>query len=183
MMGAGNQQERPIGESSNRIPDSIGYYLAGFADGEGSFNVSFRKRKDYKAKWKISMSFNVSQRDETVLRMFQDVLGCGTLRWRKDGVCYFETTSLTAIREKVIPFFQRYKLVSKKQQDFESWCRIALLMESEKHLTREGLEEILIIRGPMNNGGKRKYKDDEILKGFDPIGILRDHTPDIPDMG
>ncbi len=34
-----------------------GYYLAGFADGEGSFNVSFRHRQDYKSPWKISLCF------------------------------------------------------------------------------------------------------------------------------
>ena len=28
------------------IPPNIGYYLAGFTDGEGSFNVSFRPRDD-----------------------------------------------------------------------------------------------------------------------------------------
>ncbi len=45
------------------IPERIGHYLAGFADGEGSFNLSFRKRKDYSMPWKVSLCFNVSQRD------------------------------------------------------------------------------------------------------------------------
>jgi hypothetical protein len=31
----------------SRIPLQIGYYLAGFVDGEGSFHVSFRPRDDY----------------------------------------------------------------------------------------------------------------------------------------
>ena len=28
-----------------QIPEKIGWYLAGFSDGEGSFNVSLRKNK------------------------------------------------------------------------------------------------------------------------------------------
>jgi hypothetical protein len=32
----------------SKIPPHIGYYLAGFVDGEGSFHVSFRPRDDYK---------------------------------------------------------------------------------------------------------------------------------------
>ena len=41
------------------IPVNIGHYLAGFADGEGSFNISFRPRNDYKMPWKISPCFNI----------------------------------------------------------------------------------------------------------------------------
>ena len=35
-----------------------GYYIAGFTDGEGSFNASLIKRKDYAEKWKIVASMN-----------------------------------------------------------------------------------------------------------------------------
>ena len=31
----------------NKIPLKAAYYIVGFADGEGSFNISFRKRDDY----------------------------------------------------------------------------------------------------------------------------------------
>ena len=55
---------------------NIGYYLAGFADGEGSFNVSFRKRKDYAMPWKISLCFNVSQKDKVILAMYKKHLQC-----------------------------------------------------------------------------------------------------------
>lgn len=76
-MGADDQQERPSararreGEAldANAIPVETGWYLTGFADGEGSFNVSFRPRTDYSFPWKISLCFNISQRDPTVLRL------------------------------------------------------------------------------------------------------------------
>ena len=51
----------------HEIPSEVGHYLAGFTDGEGSFNVSFRPRDDYKAPWKISLCFNISQRDPVIL--------------------------------------------------------------------------------------------------------------------
>jgi len=31
-----------------KVPQEKGWYLAGFVDGEGSFNVSLRKRNDYR---------------------------------------------------------------------------------------------------------------------------------------
>ena len=69
-----------------QIPSDLGNYLAGFTDGEGSFNVSFRKRKDYKIPWKISLSFSISQKDPVILSQFKKHLKCGRIRERKhDG--------------------------------------------------------------------------------------------------
>ena len=34
------------------ITDAVGHYLAGFANGEGSFNLSFRPRGDYRQPWR-----------------------------------------------------------------------------------------------------------------------------------
>ena len=55
----------------HEISDSIGYYFAGFVDGEGSFNVSFRRRPDYKLPWKVSLCLNVSQKDRSVLALLK----------------------------------------------------------------------------------------------------------------
>ena len=46
-------------------------YITGFCDGDGSFNVSFVKRNDYRLGWKINPSFSVSQRDEKLMNLFQ----------------------------------------------------------------------------------------------------------------
>ena len=54
--GADNQQER-----LQHISDDLGHYLSGFADGEGSFNISVvRRNSDYQTGWKLVASFNIS---------------------------------------------------------------------------------------------------------------------------
>ena len=151
------------------IPDHIGYYLAGFTDGEGSFNLSFRKRKDYSQPWKVSLCFNVSQKDKVILALFKQHLKCGTLRDRKDGVWYFEVNNFNAITENVIPFFNRFGFLSaKKKRDYLKFKEIAVLIGDGKHLTKSGIEEILKIRSSMNDGGvgKRRYSDEDILHLF-----------------
>ena len=151
-----------------KIPVEIGYYLAGFTDGEGSFNVSFRKRKDYAMPWKISLCFNVSQRDKVILTQFKRHLKCGTLRSRKDGVWYYEVNNFTAITENVIPFFRRFGFLSaKKKRDFSKFRELAELIRQGDHLTEEGIRAILRIRDSMNDGGKRKYSDADILSCFE----------------
>ncbi len=149
------------------IPDKIGYYLAGFTDGEGSFNLSFRKRKDYSMPWKISLCFNVSQKDKVILALFKRHLKCGTLRSRNDGVWYYEVNNFTAIQGNVIPFFDRFGFLSaKKKRDYAKFKQIAKLIADGEHLKKSGIRRILEIRKLMNDGGagRRKYGDAEILK-------------------
>lgn len=150
------------------IPPHIGYYLAGFADGEGSFNVSFRPRNDDRCPWTVSLCFNILQRDPVILALFKRHLRCGTMRQRRDGVWYYEVNNLTPIVENVIPFFERFGFLSaKKKRDFAKFKRLAELIRAGRHHHREGVEEILRIRREMNDGGKRRYSDDEILERFE----------------
>ena len=156
-----------------KIPSDLGNYLAGFTDGEGSFNVSFRKREDYKIPWKISLCFNISQKDQVILSIFKKHLKCGIIRERKnDGIWYYEVNNFNAIQTNIIPFFNRFGFLSaKKKRDFSKFKQIAKLIENEDHLKIEGIEKILEIRNEMNDGGKRNYSDEEILR------ILRDYMP------
>jgi len=150
-----------------KIPSRIGYYLAGFADGEGSFNISFRPRSDYKLSWKVSACFNISQKDKVILALCKKHFQCGTLRSRPDGVWYFEVNNLHALRENIVPFFKRFQFLSaKKKRDFAKFQIILELLHRNEHLSEEGMRKILAIRKEMNDGGKRKYSDEEILRAF-----------------
>ena len=159
-----SRKDREKEVSMENVPVNVGYYLAGFADGEGSFNVSFRPRKDYKAPWKISLCFNISQKDEVILALFKRHIGCGTMRQRRDGVWYYEVNNLNAIRSNVIPFFKKFNFLSaKKKRDFSKFCQLAELLRNNAQFTQGGIARILEIRKDMNDGGKRKYGDKDIL--------------------
>ena len=164
--------------SAQKVPERIGYYLAGFADGEGSFNLSFRKRDDYQSPWKISLCFNISQKDPVILSLFKKHLQCGTLRQRSDGCWYYEVNNLKAIEENVIPFFRRFQFLSaKKKRGFSKFRQLLKVIKMGNHLTEEGVREILQIRREMNDGGKRKFTEEEILSRFkNPQRLNAKHT-------
>ena len=152
----------------NEVPDSIGYYFAGFVDGEGSFHLTFRHRKDYKQPWKVSLCLNVSQKDKVILALFKRHLKCGTIRSKSGDVWMYEVNNLTAICENVIPFFDRYGFLSaKKKRDFAIFCKMAELMQEGEHLRKSGIVKLLDLRREMNDGGKRKYSESEILLVFE----------------
>ena len=169
MSSAGNQQERRSQVDEREFSsDEIGHYLAGFVDGEGSFNVSIKKVNDRKLDWRVGACFNVSQKERHVLELLQRTLGCGTIRRRWDGVHYFEVNSFRDLSEKVIPFFRRFPLRSpNKNETIQVFVRICEMMCAGQHLTSEGVREIVRLRNQMNNEvSKRHREDDEILDSF-----------------
>lgn len=142
------------------IKPQHGYYIAGFADGEGSFNVSVKKRTDYQNGWKFSASFNISQKDRVILALIKKILGCGTLRERKDGVIYYEVTNINSLHDKIIPFFSKFNFLSqRKKKNFSIFKQIVELMSEKAHLEEGGFKKVLKLRSKLNEdaGRKRKY--------------------------
>lgn len=149
-----------------KIPENIGWYLAGFSDGEGSFSVSLRKRQEYKIEWQVVMIFNVSQRDITNLFLLKRYLGCGRLQKRKDGVNYFVVANYRMIIDRIVPFFERFNFLSSyKKRNFSLFKRIARLIAENAHLTKEGFGKIVSLREELNKGrGRtRKYNQNDVI--------------------
>src|SRR5437763_6972149 len=123
--GADNEQERP--DSSvwlNRIPADVGHYVAGFVDGEGSFNVPIRRERDRGLPWRVSLSFNVSQLGPEAPTLLRTVFEVGTVRGRGEGVFYFEVTQPNSLEARVFPFFERFRLRGPKAEDLQIFKQI-----------------------------------------------------------
>ncbi len=143
----------------SHIPSSIGYYLSGFADGEGSFNVSLRRRDDHQMGWQVVLTFNVSQKERRILTYYKRYLGCGRLQSRIDGINYYVVSNPRSIIERVIPFFERYRFLSeRKQYNFAIFKQIAELVAANQHLNNDGLKKIIALREQLNKGRGRKRK-------------------------
>lgn len=152
------------------IRPQIGYYLAGFTDGEGSFNVSLKKRDDHTLGWQVTLCFNVSQKESFILSQLKKHLGCGQIRQRKsDGLYMYEVNNPLAIKEKVIPFFERFNFLSQtKKRNFSIFCQISELVFAKEHLTQDGLKKVIELREKLNEGKgrKRKYEKSEVFESL-----------------
>ena len=158
LLNRDNQQETKYMLNVKQIERRIGYYLAGFADGEGSLMIVIRRRIDYQNNWKISLCFNVSQKESYILSQYKKHLKCGTLRTRPDDISYYEVNNFNSIWENVIPFFNEFNFLSQnKKYQFSLFKKAARIIKDKNHLTEGGFKEMLIIRSKMNNGGKRKH--------------------------
>ena len=154
------------------VPDKVGYYLAGFVDGEGSFNVSLRKKSDYKVGWQPVLSFNVSQKERTILVLMKRYFKCGIIKRRKDGLYSYDVTNPRAIQEIIIPFFEKYSFLSvNKKNNFSLFKKIVRLMAEKRHLEPDGFIGLLRIRERLNKGKgrKRKYTLENVLESSETI--------------
>lgn len=153
---------RPVRTISRKglTREELGFFLAGFVEGEGSFNVSLRRKPDYKVNWQAVMSFNVSQKDPVLLKTLKDQLQCGIIKVRKrDNLYSFDVTNPQDIIQKVIPYFQKYPVQSDtKKKNFAIFCEIAKLMKDGEHRDQAGLRLILNLREKLNEGKGRKRK-------------------------
>jgi hypothetical protein len=142
------------------------YFLTGFVDGEGSFNVSIVPHPTARRRWIVNPKFQVYQHEKhpEILEIFQELFRSGTIR-KKSGsnVLVFEIASRRTLEEKVIPFFRRYPLATKRDA-FEKFKRIIEMMSRKEHLTDEGFRRIVRIAHDMNQQGKgRKWSIDDKL--------------------
>ena len=143
------------------------WYTTGFVDGEGCFSISFNKREKMKTGIEIRPSFSIGQnkRSLKVLQELCNYFGCGAIRFsRSDQTYKYEVRSIEDLRKKIIPHFKKYPLKTSKNEDFQKFALICDQIAASKHLNKECLEEIIKMAYSMNEGGKRKYTYDELLR-------------------
>ena len=151
---------------SHKIPVEKPYYIVGFTDGEGSFNISFRKRDDYLIGWKLSPVFNVSQKEKTIFTIIKKHLKCGSIRFRNDNVYVYEVTNKKALIDIIIPFFLNIDFLScKKNKDFSRFVKlIQLVYQGNNSKTYSDIQNVLNLSTEISSLNSRKYKDEEILE-------------------
>jgi hypothetical protein len=166
--GADNQQERPgVRAWLDAIPCDVGHYVAGFVDGEGSFNVPIRRVRDRGLPFRVGVSFNVSQVGPDQPTWLRDVFEVGTVRGRGDGIFYYEVTSPAELEERVFPFFDRFRLRGPKARDLEIFHEITMLIQQGVHRSPQGIRKIVRLRSPMNRGGKRVRSDEAVREALE----------------
>ena len=144
--------ERPLVKSKTIIDPN---WLAGFTAAEGCFMISIFKSKTLSTGFQVKLIFQLTQdsRDEQLLMSFINYFNCGQVYSARTW-CNFKVTKLEDIIKKIIPFFKKYQIHGTKVKDFEDWCKAAELIKDNKHLIKEGLEQIRKIKEGMNKGRK-----------------------------
>ena len=150
-------------------------YISGYVDGEGCFTISFSHRIKMRGGWEVRPSFSVSQNADRaeVLELMRQHFGCGSIRPdRSDQTLKYEVRAIQDLVSRVVPHFEEFPLLSRKQKDFERFAAVCRLVDARMHLTSDGLREIVELSMEMNPSGRRKFTTVEILGASEPKVIV-----------
>ncbi len=132
-------------------------WITGFVDGEGSFYVGINKHSEMTAGYQVLPEFTVVQheRDVQLLHALKKYFGCGVVRTNHGDRMAYRVRGKKDLLERIIPFFEKHPLKTKKRIDFEKFRRVLLIMQAGDHLTKEGVTETRRIAAQMNRGQLR----------------------------
>ncbi len=75
---------------------------------------------------------------------------CGGCEKAKHGMVYFRVTKFADNYKKIRRFFNKYPLAGIKTKDFKDWCKIARIIQTKAHLTKDGSNQIIKLKAGMN---------------------------------
>ena len=138
-------------------------WIVGFVDGEGCFYIGVNPHSDMSTGYQVLPEFRVVQheRDIEILFALKRFFRCGVVRRNHEDRYELRIRKLSCLRE-VVTFFDQHPLKTKKQVDFKKFARIVRWMEEGRHLTPEGLVQIIETTLTMNRADKQKTE--EILR-------------------
>ena len=142
----------PVPRPIKELPEDLNpNWLSGFAAGDGSFMIIIRKHYNCRTGYQIQAAFNIGQHiiDVKQLYKIKKFQGCGNVFEQKLD-SRIVVSKLSNIRDNIIPHFTKYNLMNKKQEDFQIWCKIVIMIEKGEHNTEKGLNEIREMRENMN---------------------------------
>jgi intein-encoded DNA endonuclease-like protein len=121
-------------------------YFSGLFDGEGSVIVRFRKDNRYENGYQITPWVNLTQKNRDVVDKMVNVFKTGKIYYHKRDnlwhVNIYGINNLISFTEKILP----YLIVKKKR--CEVFLKVLELMKEKKHLTKNGLNNIMTLWDP-----------------------------------
>ena len=127
-------------------------WIVGFIDGEGCFHVSVNRHKEIPQGYQVLPEFTVFQheRDVQVLYALKAYFGCGVVRKNHADQMAYKVRGIEHLTERIIPFFEKHKLKTRKGVEFQKFRKVLLKMKNGAHLSTEGIEEIRDLKDQMN---------------------------------
>jgi hypothetical protein len=142
-------------------------YIVGLTDGEGSFTAYIRPpRKEHGAKnYRVECHYYIKLREDDLplLKKVKQFFRVGRISLQKDNRlnhhnCYrYEATSLKAICEVIIPFFDANPLEGAKVKDYLLFKKIVNAVLKKQHQMPYGLKQIIQWKREMHTFGLAEY--------------------------
>lgn len=130
------------------------YFVTGFTDGEWCFYISLNRRISNKSDWNVLHGFSIliNEKDGYLLQEIKLFFGVGNIRRVSNNKLEYRVSSVKDLINLIIPHFDKYPLLTKKQADFILFKSAIYLISQRKHLTKSGIDKLVSIKASMNRG-------------------------------
>lgn len=143
-------------------------WVTGFVDAEGSFLVLIFRYENFQMGWAVKLRFiiHLHEKDSAILEAIKSFFNVGIVSKRGEDSVQYRVASLDDLTKVIIPQFENYPLITQKLADFILFKKAVELIMNKKHLTKEGLEKIISIKGNLNLG-----LSTELKKAFPDVNL------------
>lgn len=150
-----NLLKAPLRAFSSNIQALDPYYITGFSDAEGSFQIGIYSNDKFKSGYNFIPSFSIHlhAKDRALLDNIQLFFGVGKVHnSSKYKTAIYSVASVKDLINVIIPHFLKYPLITQKSGDFELFKLAVHKISNKEHLTSKGIEDIVSIKASINRG-------------------------------
>ena len=116
--------------------------------------IRVKKNKKYRVGFVVEAYFSITlhEKDISILQDIQRYLGVGSIRKDVKNKVKYRVESIKNIVNVIIPYFEKYPLITQKLADYLLFRDEFNLMINKEHLTKKGLNKIVSIKAVINLG-------------------------------
>nr|YP_009445563.1 LAGLIDADG endonuclease [Bipolaris cookei]ATV95723.1 LAGLIDADG endonuclease [Bipolaris cookei] len=130
------------------------YFVTGFSDGESYFSISLNKSSKMNTGWIVNLQFGIKihKKDRYLLESIQAFfMGIGSISSHGNDGVQFRVSSIKDL-QIIVDHFNNFPLITDKWSNFQLFKAAFELVKCKRHLTLEGLTDIVSIKAAMNLG-------------------------------
>ena len=145
-------------------------FLAGFAQADGCFHISYYRAPSLNFGFRVVPVFTITQkktRSSTLLPAIHKSIGEGQSdlqTYSRDSCSYLRVRGIKAVCKVVIPLFDGHPLLPEKGNDYHKFREVVVMMALGEHLTPKGWRRGVEVAYSMNSARERKRPASELLK-------------------
>ena len=132
---------------NSNFPTLDNAWLSGFSDSEGCFTISIVKRSETYNQ--VHVRYILSQKGELELMTKIAEMLNGKVSHLKSYNGYNMTVNLSKL-SKVVSYFNRYSLKTKKYIDYFNWLKAYKLVINKDHFNEDGLNRVKDLMNKIN---------------------------------
>lgn len=117
-------------------------YIAGLVDGEGCFDLQFRRDVRHERinqpvyyAWRAQFVIVLRNDDEELLRRVKNTLKCGFIHFARGDQVRYSVQDINTLYNIIVPFFKEHILAGKKKKDFDLWAEAIEIIYRNKRKT------------------------------------------------